>query len=94
MPEEIRFNAALDAAREIQEQLGCPAADAESLSMIAYTVLEAIYQAENALAEYACRFLCPKCFRLYRVHVSLRGRSVKCVGCGHRWRAPELVGRN
>jgi predicted Zn finger-like uncharacterized protein len=96
MSEQIRYNVAMDTAREILEQAGLAAGSdyALRLGKIAFAVLEAIYRAENELAVYDCRFVCPKCYRHYKVNVELRGRAVKCVGCGHRWRAPEAVSRN
>src|SRR5262249_21275541 len=92
----IRINVSMATAKEILERLGVPegAEYPDALSKAAYLVLEAIYQAETALAEYAVRFLCPQCFHEYKIHVSLRGRNVRCVKCGHRWRAPDVIELN
>ena len=95
MHEHVRYDAAMEAARRIGELAtsGGPLTP-ERLSKIVYTVLEAMYRAEAVLAEYACRFACPHCFREYRINESLRGRLVTCRRCGHRWRSPETFGRN
>lgn len=96
MHEQIRYNVVMEEARELVQRLGVPEGEdsAEYLSKIAFAMLEAVYKAEGELAEYACQFLCPRCFKVYRVNVSLRGREVTCVECGHRWRAPDAVEPN
>jgi predicted Zn finger-like uncharacterized protein len=99
MSDQIRYNVAIAAARELLQRLGYKAEVdepdlADRLSQAAYTVLEAIYAAETQLADYECQFVCPKCLHSYRIHNSFRGREVRCVECGYEWRAPDLVEPN
>lgn len=96
MSEQIRYNVARAAVRWILARIGYPQGveHAVTESTATYGVLEAIYQAEAALAEYACCFMCPWCYRQYRINVALRGREVTCVQCGYQWRAPDVVEPN
>jgi hypothetical protein len=96
MPDDSRYQAALSAASDLLARLEAQPqmTNHERLALATFRILDAIGEAEHLSREELCRCLCPGCFRPYHIDASLRGRNLKCKGCGHIWRAPETLERN
>lgn len=88
---EIRYEAALSAAWQILAVAGIPATP-ELLSCAAYTVLEAIYEAESRLADLPKPLFCGGC--LLSLHPWPGEASRPCPRCDRMMYRPDAVGRN
>jgi hypothetical protein len=97
MVNEIRYEAALAAARQVLGEFGlsCSPATAKRLGKVAYLVLEAIYETEHRLAEQpTTHLLCVWCLRSLQVRPGIDGQQESCPRCGCKMQLPETAVSN
>lgn len=88
---DARSHAALTAALAILAMAGFPVRP-DQFDFIAATVLDAIYQAEAALADQPARLVCTGC--LLSMPLWLGEAARPCPACRGRMFPPGFAGRN